>query len=186
MIIANVFTIDAPHDAVAAFFLDPKRFLYCVPGVENVDESGNGEFRAALKAKLGPIKASFSGQVKLDASAMPDKLIATGEGKDSATGSLAKVVLEATLTAIDAGTTRIESRADISIRGRLGQFGTGVIQAMATEMIGQFSACATARVLDNAEQAAASPTASTPNLASIAMKGIAKSAVSKFRRSESE
>ena len=48
--------------------------------------------------------------------------------------------------------------ADVSIRGRLGQFGTGVIQATATQMLNDFATCLNAR-LDTEEEGAAPPPA---------------------------
>lgn len=179
LIIEQTFTVSAPRDQVAAFLLSPELMLYCVPGVEDVQATDEGIYRATLKAKVGPIRASFTGDVSIDGSESPERITASGEGRDRATGSVAKVVLDAQLAEDEPGVTTITSNADVALRGRLGQFGTGVIQSIAGEMIGQFASCLENRVT-GAEQGENSPGVTSPNLASIAMRGMAKGAAAKI------
>lgn len=181
MIIEQTFTVSGPRAKVAEFLLVPESMLYCVPGVEEVSPAGNGAYTATLKAKVGPIRASFSGEVTIDGSASPDRIRAIGEGRDRATGTVAKVVLDAHLEESEPNVTTITSRADVALRGRLGQFGAGVIQSIAGEMIGQFASCVESRVSGDGGSGSASRGVSSPNLASATLRGVAKSAAAKLR-----
>ena len=100
MIIEQEFTVDAPRDAVAAFFTDVQRVAGCVPGLEGVEETGPNQYSARLGVRMGPIRASFGGTLRLDPSEAPARLVAVGEGRDRATGSVATVRFTADLTEV--------------------------------------------------------------------------------------
>ena len=144
MIITESFTLQADRERVAALLTDIERVAACVPGVENVEMTEPNSYKAVLKTQIGPIKSSFTGSVEVDPSEAPARLRAKGEGKDRSTQSMAKIAFSASLEEIGDGTTRVDAEADISIRGRLGQFGTGVIQATATQMLNDFATCVNA------------------------------------------
>ncbi len=179
MIIENTFSVDAPREVVAAHLLDAERTLRCVPGVEGVEPVGENAYAATLKAKVGPIRASFQGRANFDASEAPNRIAATGEGRDRATGSMAQVRLEAALAEGDPGVTTVSTRADVAIRGRFGQFGTGVIQAIADEMIREFAKCIQAQIAgtDDARQATLPATGS---LVGVAARGLVKGSAAKL------
>jgi uncharacterized protein len=180
MIIEQTFTVSGSREQVAEFLSAPDQMLYCVPGVEEVTLAEDGFYKATLKAKVGPIRASFSGSVTIDSSEAPERIKASGEGRDRATGTVAKVTLSAELVETEPNVTTIISHSDVALRGRLGQFGTGVIQSIASEMIGQFASCVESRV--NGDESQGAPDAvSSPNLASVAMRGVAKGAASRLR-----
>jgi carbon monoxide dehydrogenase subunit G len=163
MIITESFTLQADRARVASLLTDIERVAACVPGVENVEMTEPNTYKAVLKTQIGPIKSSFSGSVEVDPSEAPDRLTAKGQGKDRSTQSMAKVGFSASLEEIGDGTTRVDAEADISIRGRLGQFGTGVIQATATQMLNDFATCVNA-TLGAAEPGAEPPPAPQPTL----------------------
>ena len=142
MIIEQTFTVNASRDRTAAFFLDIDRVTGCVSGVENVTEVEPGRYRAVLTVRLGPIRAAFQGEMSLDASQAPERLKATGEGRDRATGSVAKVDFTAELAEDEADRTTVNAVADVALRGRMAQFGTGVMRAAAGELVKEFAACA--------------------------------------------
>lgn len=142
MIVEESFSIDAPRDRVVEFFLDVERMSGCVPGVGDLRRLGDNEYEATLKIRLGPIQAQFAGKVALDDSAVPERLSAIGSGRDAATGSMAQVAFAAALHQLDDGSTRIDSTSDVTIRGRLGQFGTGVVTSTAKTMVQEFAVCA--------------------------------------------
>jgi carbon monoxide dehydrogenase subunit G len=139
--IRESFHLDAPPTEVARILVDVPTVAGCVPGVEDVERLEDGSWSAVLAAQLGPIRARFAGTVALDDSAAPDRLSASGQGSDRGTGSQASVSMVATLTGSEAGGTDVDIVADVVIRGRLGQFGTGIIRATAKEMTKAFVEC---------------------------------------------
>lgn len=177
MIIEQTFDVDAERDRVADFLLDPERMLYCVPGVESVERLDDNRYAAELKVKVGPVRAAFKGEFALDGSQAPESIVAEGQGRDRASGSSVNARLDAALTEDDA-TTTVATRVDITIRGRLGQFGSGVMQAISNEMVGEFSRCLQARL--SGDEGATAGDASSPNIASVAARGVMKGAGEKL------
>lgn len=141
MRITETFTLAGSRDDVFALLTDVEAVAGCVPGVDNLTRAPDGSWTAELSARLGPIKATFAGQVELTP-APPDHLEATGSGKDRRTSSQVAVTFTADLVEEGPQATRVDAVADVTIRGRLGQFGTGVIRATATELIREFVTCA--------------------------------------------
>ena len=160
MEIRETFRLDAPRDQVAAVLVDVPVVAECVPGVQDVTQQDDGSWSAVLAAQLGPIKARFAGSIAVDDSDTPERLRAKGSGSDRGTGSQAQVAMEATLTEDDAGGTMVDIVADVVIRGRLGQFGTGIIRATAQEMTKVFVACLSERL--EQQPVAASPAVAEP------------------------
>lgn len=160
MKIEESFVLDAHPERAFAFLADVERVARCVPGVTDLERQGDGSYGARLRTEVGPIKAVFAGQLELTPRP-PDQLTAHGKGRDRTSGSRAEVTFDARLSPVDQESrTRVDSVADVTIRGRLGQFGTGVIRATATEVIREFVDCANqqlAGVEPRAEPAAVPP-----------------------------
>ncbi|TQM11472.1 CoxG family protein [Pseudonocardia kunmingensis] len=144
MIIEHEFVVAAPREAVAAFFTDIDRVGSCVPGLEDVVRLEPDHYGALLAVRMGPIRAAFSGTLHLDAGAAPARLTAMGEGRDRATGSVATVRFTADLVEHEPGRTRVTASADVALRGRMAQYGTGVVRAAAGELVREFAACTNA------------------------------------------
>ncbi|HEY0506712.1 MAG TPA: SRPBCC domain-containing protein [Blastococcus sp.] len=155
MEIRDSFVLDAPREQVARLLVDVPVVAGCVPGVQDVERQEDGSWSAVMAAQLGPIKARFAGTVSVDDSEAPERLSARGQGSDRGTGSQVSVSMAATLTE-QAGATVVDIVADVVIRGRLGQFGTGIIRATAQEMTKVFVASLSERLADDRNAAAAS------------------------------
>ena len=161
MIIEQSFSVNASRERTAQFFLDIDRVTSCIPGVENVREVEPGKYQAVLAVRLGPIRAAFQGAMSLDDSEAPARLKASGEGRDRATGSVAKVSFTADLTEDEPGRTEVHAVADVALRGRMAQFGTGVMRAAAGELVQEFASCANATLAEPEVPAAAVPETET-------------------------
>jgi len=146
MIIEQTFTVEASREKTAEFFADIEQVGSCIPGVEGVRELEAGRYEATLAVRLGPIRAAFKGAISLDDGEAPKRLKASGEGRDRATGSTAKIDFTADLSEDAPGVTTVRTVADVAIRGRLSQFGTGVMRAAAGELVQEFAGCANAKL----------------------------------------
>lgn len=154
MIIKETFTLSTDVEHAASILLDVDTVAHCVPGVDDVTETEPDRYEASLGMQLGPIKPQFKGWLQVDRTAAPTRLAATADGTDRGTGSVAQVAFTADLSEDD-GRTAVEVTADLRIRGRLGQFGTGVIQSAAKEVLRQFAGCVEAGLTAAASDTAA-------------------------------
>lgn len=188
--------MNASRQVTADFFADADRVAACVPGVEGVTEVSPNNFTAVLAVRLGPIRAAFQGKLQLDDTLSPDRLSASGEGRDRSTGSMAKVEFTADLVELDPTQTTVRTVADITLRGKMAHFGTGVMRAAAGEMVKEFATCVNATLaeesqgaIDGADAAADHATTSrvlTParsrGLVSIVARGVSRALAAKLRR----
>ena len=141
MIIEDSFRLSVPPQKAAEVLLDADTVARCVPGLREIEETEPDRYEAVLGLQIGPVKPTFAGWLQVDRSASPKRLEAKAEGTDRSTRSVAQVSFSADLEEDTEGSTLVQVSADIRIRGRLGQFGTGVIQSAAKEIMRQFSAC---------------------------------------------
>ena len=167
MIISEAFTIEGSRDRVSALLLDVESVRSCVPGVTEVTQVSPTEYDGTLAVQVGPIKSTFRGSITIDDSESPQRLKATARGKDRNTGSLATVTFDAVLSEHSPDVTTVHTTADVSIRGRLGSFGTGVIQATAKQMIGDFVSCVNAQLSSPGETTLDAPARPIPVLRTV-------------------
>ena len=139
MQLSDSFVIHAPPEKVWEFFLDIERMSRCMPGVESVEKVDDKTYRGKLKVKVGPIAATFGGTATLTEVDPPRRLAASVEGDDKASASAVKVIFAATLAAAEGG-TKVSYQMDVTLRGRLAQFGGPVIGATAKKMTAEFAA----------------------------------------------
>ncbi len=150
MIIEDKFTVSAPRQQVWDFLLDIPAVSGCMPGVENVEQVDAETFKGNLVVKVGPVKANFGMEAVLIETIAPQKLTAKAHGRDKNTGSMVTATFTATLVDIGNDSTEIGHHIDVAIRGRLGQFGQGVIRETAKQITAIFIECIQARAVATA------------------------------------
>ena len=94
--------IAATPAEVYAALLDPEMLQTCVPGAQDVTGSVEEGYDATVVQKVGPVKATFKGHVKLSDLVPSEALTITGEGKGGAAG-FAKGGAEVRLAEKDGG-----------------------------------------------------------------------------------
>jgi carbon monoxide dehydrogenase subunit G len=138
MILEDSFTVDVPIETVWAFFQDIPRLSACIPGIEEVEKIEDDVYRGVLKVKVGPLSAKFSGEVKVVERVAPERMVALVEGADRSSASSAKATFTGIFVPEGSG-TRLRYETDVSMRGRLAQFGFAVIRGTAKKMTDVFA-----------------------------------------------
>ena len=139
MKLSNSFRIDRPPAEVFDAFLDVERIATCMPGSRLTGKPAEDTYDGEVKIKVGPLGVSYAGQLKLvDASREELKLTirATGHEQHGAGNADARVIAQ--LKESDGGTA-VEIVTDLSIRGKVAQFGHGVIGQVTDSIIQQFA-----------------------------------------------
>lgn len=125
----------SPAEVYAAL-LDPAVLQKCVPGAQEVTGSIEDGYEATVVQKVGPVKATFKGQVTL-ADLVPDtSLTINGQGKGGAAG-FAKGGASVHLVATDDG-TELTYDVEAKVGGKLAQLGSRIIDGFAKKMADQF------------------------------------------------
>ncbi len=98
--------------------------------------SADEGFEATVVQKVGPVKATFRGQVTLEDVVEGESCTITGEGKGGPAG-FAKGAAKVALAPIPEG-TRLSYEVDAKVGGKLAQLGSRVIDGFAKKMADQF------------------------------------------------
>ena len=116
-----------------------ERIAPCLPGAQLQEIEGE-TYRGAVKVKVGPIQAQFKGQASfVEKDDANYKVVLKGEGRDTGGKGNASAVITAQLTAIDASSTQVNVNTDLSITGKVAQFGRGALADVSDKLLAQFS-----------------------------------------------
>lgn len=128
--------IAAPPATVWAALFDPEVLKACVPGCEELTGTAEDGFEAAVVQKVGPVKARFTGLVKLSDIVPGESCTISGEGKGGAAG-FAKGAARVRLTPEGEG-TKLDYEVEANVGGKLAQLGSRIIDGFARKMADEF------------------------------------------------
>ena len=78
------YRIAAPRDVVWSALNDPEMLKQAIPGCEELTKVSDTEYTAKVTAKVGPVKAKFTGKVQLSNIDPPNGYTISGEGQGGA------------------------------------------------------------------------------------------------------
>lgn len=152
------YAIPAPRETVWAALNDVEILKACIPGCETITKHSETELEATVSAKVGPVKAKFTGVVTLSDLDPPNGYTISGEGKGGAAGFAkggAKVRLEE-----DGDGTTLSYDVTANVGGKLAQIGSRLIDSTAKKMADQFFS----KFSTEAAKASDAPAPSAPEL----------------------
>ena len=134
--------IPASREAVWAALNDPDVLRECIPGCQSLERKSDNELVAKVGIKMGPVKATFDGEVELANIDAPNGYTIRGEGKGGVAGHAkggADVKLAEVPAEEGAGTeTLLSYDVDASVGGKIAQLGSRLIDSTAKKLAGQF------------------------------------------------
>lgn len=128
--------IAAARETVWKALNDPDILKQCIPGCESITRHSDTQLEARVIAKVGPVKAGFTGIVNLTDLNPPSGYRISGEGKGGLAGFAsggADVRLEETQ-----GGTKLSYDVDAQVGGKLAMLGSRLIDSTARSMATQF------------------------------------------------
>ena len=162
MQLSNSFTIDRPLDEVYQAFLQVEGIATCMPGSTLLGQPDPGTYEGEVKVKVGPLGVVFTGQfVILDADDDAHRLTMRAKGREKRGAGNADAHIVASLSESDAGTL-VQIDTDLDIRGKVAQFGRGVIGEVTDGIMQAFARNVEALLRDGG---GAPVTSSTPSTA---------------------
>jgi carbon monoxide dehydrogenase subunit G len=153
MELSNEFEVAVPPEVAWAVLTDVEKIAPCLPGAQLKEIDGD-EFRGAVKVKVGPITASYQGTAhfeELDVKAL--RAVLKAGGRDTRGQGNATALITAQLSPSDRGTL-VKVHTDLSITGKVAQFGRGVLDDVSGKLLAQF--------VENLEASVLAPGASEP------------------------
>ncbi|MDX3926621.1 MAG: carbon monoxide dehydrogenase subunit G [Shinella sp.] len=128
--------IAAPREAVWAALNDPEVLKACIPGCQSLTKKSPTELEAVVKIKIGPVSATFTGEVTLSNLNPPESYTISGEGKGGIAG-FAKGGADVSLRE-DGGETILSYEVKAQIGGKLAQLGSRLVDSTSKKLAGQF------------------------------------------------
>lgn len=128
--------INAPREKVFAALNDADILRQSIPGCEELEKTSDTSFSAKVRAKIGPVRARFAGDVTLSDINAPESYTLAGQGKGGAAGFArgeAKVQLDE-----DGGATVLKYDVSATVGGKLAQIGGRLIDSSARSLAGEF------------------------------------------------
>lgn len=138
MKIEKTFTINAPQEQVWAFITDPQKVAQCIPGCEGAEEKAPGKYTAAINVKVGPIRVTFNIDIEQTEARPPEFASYSSKGDEGSRASRVSATSTLALQSLSAGETEVTYGSDIAITGRLGKFGSGMMQKIADNLGEEF------------------------------------------------
>lgn len=143
MELINTFDVSVPIDEAWKVLTDVERIAPCLPGAQLQEIEGE-EYRGIVKVKVGPIQAQYKGKATfLERDDVAYKAVLEGAGRDTRGQGNASAIITAQLEPSGAG-TRVTVTTDLTVTGKVAQFGRGVLADVSAKLLTQF--------VDNLEQ----------------------------------
>jgi uncharacterized protein len=168
MQISNAFEVPLPPQQAWAFLLDIRRIAPCMPGAELTEVVDESTYKGKVSVRLGPVALTFSGTAKFEETDHEQhRARVKAQGSDLKGRGGASAIVQFRLEPIADG-TKVLIDTDLNLSGAVAQYGraSGMIQNVASQIIGQFATALRAEIAQSqatpAAAAAAQPaTAST-------------------------
>jgi len=171
----NEFTVGVPIEQAWAVLTDLELIAPCMPGAQLTGVT-DGVYSGKVKIKVGPVTAEYAGTAQFSVKEETTyRAVIDARGRDSRGNGNATAVISAQLEpageSAAGASTRVSVSTDLTIAGRIAQFGSGMIKEVSAKLLGQFVTCLEGKLSAGAVSGAASTadtarTAGTANSAS--------------------
>ncbi len=138
MELKNDFEVSSPASAVWGVFSDVERIAPCLPGAQLQEVEGE-EFKGIVKVKVGPITTQYKGVATfLEQDESAKKIVIKAEGRDTKGAGNASAVISVQMESLGDSKTKVFVSTDLSVTGKVAQFGRGVMADISSKLIEQF------------------------------------------------
>ncbi len=133
MKIEDSFTVAMPIAEVWTAITDPNVVGPCIPGCKTIEVLGPERYRAEVGVAFGPIKTTFNVVVEVSEMVAHERVVSVTRGEEGTRASLLTANNLLILRSLDERTTEIVYSSEVSLVGRLGKFGLGIMKKRAKE-----------------------------------------------------
>ena len=132
-------TLPAGRDRVWAALNDAEILKRSIPGCQEMTRTGDNGFAATAKVKIGPVSATFKGNVALTEIDPPNGYTISGEGQGGVAG-FAKGGAKVALADAEGGGTQLSYDVEANVGGKIAQLGGRLINGVAKKYADEFFA----------------------------------------------
>jgi carbon monoxide dehydrogenase subunit G len=138
MELVNDFTVEVPIDEAWKILTDVERIAPCLPGAQ-LQEIRGDTYSGVVKVKVGPILAQFKGDAEfVERDEVAHRAVLKAKGRDTGGKGNAEALITAQLVEKGEGSTLVTVTTDLTITGRIAQFGRGALAEVSAKLLKQF------------------------------------------------
>ena len=141
MRLENSFQVPGSPEAAWKLLLDVEAIIPCMPGAELTETVDDSHWKAKMNVKLGPIALTFATDLareEVDEAARRVRLSAKAREQRGRGG--AQATIDSSLSG-DGDVTTATIVTDLTMSGPVAQYGRGIVQDVAAQLVGQFADC---------------------------------------------
>jgi hypothetical protein len=154
MQLENSFEVAASRETAWNLLMDVPRVVPCMPGAQLTDTVDDTNWKAKVSIKLGPIALQFAADVaRTQVDEAANRVVLTTSARELRGRGGAKATIESRLTELGPFQTRVEVLTDLSLSGSVAQYGRGIVQDVASQMVGKFADCLQKQLVGSEEEA---------------------------------
>ncbi|MCY3619392.1 MAG: membrane oxidoreductase [Acidimicrobiaceae bacterium] len=133
------FEVAHPIGAVWDVITDVERIAPCLPGAQLTGSDGDA-YEGLVKVKVGPITSQYKGKASFtERDDANHRLLMSASGRDTRGAGNASAEITVALEAVSDTATRVSVNTDLTITGKVAQFGRGVLADVSKKLMGQFA-----------------------------------------------
>ena len=139
MELKDSFEVSHSISAVWEVLTDVERIAPCLPGAQLTGNDGD-VYEGLVKVKVGPITSQYKGKASFtERDDDAHRLLMSASGRDTRGAGNASAEITVALEAVTETATRVSVHTDLTITGKVAQFGRGVLADVSRKLMGQFA-----------------------------------------------
>jgi len=133
------FEVPQGTELVWEHLIDPEKIMDCVPGVSIDEKVGDNHYKGKVGMKFGPIGAKYDADIYYDEIDIEKrKIVLTGNGVDVKGHGNAEMKMTIDLSDGTDGGVKLDAIMDVTINGKIAQFGSRLITTVSNQLFNQF------------------------------------------------
>ena len=138
--INKVFPLDGSVSDAWNLLENIEQVASCMPGAEITETVDENNFKGSVKVKIGPMHVAFNGDIAVqEINPGEHQVHLIAKGQDSKGTSSASMDLTASVRTGESGTSELTGDADVTVNGKLANFGGRMMTQVADQILGQFA-----------------------------------------------
>lgn len=140
MLLENSLNLAMPPDQLMPLLEDLERIAPCLPGATITERVDDRTYRGRVTIKVGPVTVRYEGTMTvIEVDPVARRLVMRGEGRDPQGAGNAAATITMTVNPTEQGGSLGTIQSDVAITGRAAQFGRGLMQDVADQLLTEFA-----------------------------------------------
>ena len=133
------FEVPQSANLVWEHLIDPEKIMDCVPGVSIDEKVGDNHYKGKVGMKFGPMSVKYDADIYYNEVDVENrKIIIKGDGLDSKGNGNAEMMMTINLTDRENGGVKLDAIMDVTINGKIAQYGSRLVNDVSKQLFKQF------------------------------------------------